>query len=143
MKAFVVKIVQSTLPVPPGAPLSAAQFSSEELRIYRATDGKRLLAVRVGSPSLSRDGYALAPDASQLAVLTRDQVVVWSVPGNMLEGMQNFQYGFRLQKTPCIQGHDCGPVPFVRQSLPQPLKVREGSWLSKMANRRSVLDGLF
>jgi hypothetical protein len=80
-EAFVVKIVQSTLPVPPGAPLSAAQFSSEELRVYRATDGKRLLAVRVGSPSLSRDGYALAPDASQLAVLTREQIVVYSVPG--------------------------------------------------------------
>ena len=81
LEAFVVKMVQSTLPVPPGAPLSAAQFSSEELRIYRATDGKRLLVVRVGSPSLSRDGYALAPDASQLAVLTRDQVIVYSVPG--------------------------------------------------------------
>jgi hypothetical protein len=80
LETFVVKIVQSTLPVPPGAPLSAAQFSSEELRVYRATDGKRLLAVRADSPSLSRDGYALAPDASQLAVLTRGRVVVWSVP---------------------------------------------------------------
>jgi hypothetical protein len=80
-ETFVVKIVQSTLPVPPGAPMSASQFSSEELRVYRAADSKRLLAVRVGSPSLSRDGYALAPDASQLAVLTRDQVIVYSVPG--------------------------------------------------------------
>jgi len=76
----VVKIVQSSMPEPPGAPLNAAQFSSEELRVYRATDGKRLLAVRVSSPSLSRDGYALAPDASQLAVLTRDQLSVYSVP---------------------------------------------------------------
>jgi hypothetical protein len=80
-EAFVVKIVQSTQPVPPGAPLSAAQFSSEELHVYRAADNKRLLAVRIGSPSLSRDGYALAPDASQLAVLTRDQLAVYSVPG--------------------------------------------------------------
>ena len=79
-EAFVVKIVQSSMPEPPGAPLNAAQFSSEELRVYRATDGKRLLAVRVSSPSLSRDGYALAPDASQLAVLTRDQLSVYSVP---------------------------------------------------------------
>jgi hypothetical protein len=80
-EAFVVKIVQSSMPVPPGAPLNAAQFSSEELRVYRAADGKRLLAVRVSSPSLSRDGYALAPDASQLAVLTRDQLAFYSVPG--------------------------------------------------------------
>jgi hypothetical protein len=81
-EAFVVKIVQSTQPVPPGAPLSATQFSSEELHVYRATDSKRLLAVRIASPSLSRDGYALAPDASQLAVLTRDQLAVYAVPGN-------------------------------------------------------------
>jgi hypothetical protein len=80
-EAFVVKIVQSTLPVPPGAPMSASQFSSEELRVYRAADSKRLLSVRAGPPSLSRDGYALAPDASQLAVLTRDQLEVYSVPG--------------------------------------------------------------
>jgi hypothetical protein len=80
-QAFVVKIVQSTLPVPPGAPMSASQFSSEELRVYRAADSKRLLSVRAGPPSLSRDGYALAPDASQLAVLTRDQLEVYSVPG--------------------------------------------------------------
>jgi hypothetical protein len=80
-EAFVVKIVQSTLPVPPGAPMSASQFSSEELRVYRAADGKRLLSVRAGPPSLSRDGYALAPDASQLAVLTRDQLAIYSVPG--------------------------------------------------------------
>jgi hypothetical protein len=80
-EAFVVKIVQSTLPVPPGAPMSASQFSSEELRVYRSSDSKRLLSVRAGPPSLSRDGYALAPDASQLAVLTRDQLEVYSVPG--------------------------------------------------------------
>ena len=79
-EAFVVKIVQSSRPVPAGALFSAADFSSEELRVYRAADGKRLLAVRVGSPSSSRDGFALAPDGSQLAVLTLDQIAVYSVP---------------------------------------------------------------
>jgi hypothetical protein len=29
---------------------------------------------------MSRDGYALSPDASQLAVMTREQIVVYSVP---------------------------------------------------------------
>src|ERR1035437_7411021 len=79
-EAFVIKIVQSSRPVPAGALFSAADFSSEELRVYRAADGKRLLAVRVGSPSSSRDGFALAPDGSQLAVLTLDQIAVYSVP---------------------------------------------------------------
>lgn len=77
---FVIKTVQSTTPVPPGAPFNAAGFSSEELTVYRATDGKRLLGVRVGAPSSSRDNYALAPNGAQLAVLTREQISVYSVP---------------------------------------------------------------
>ena len=79
-KAFVVKVVESSLPMPPNQPFSAADFSSEELRVYRASDDKRLLSVHLNSPSSSRDGYALAPDASQLAILTRDQVAIYSVP---------------------------------------------------------------
>jgi hypothetical protein len=79
-EAFVVKVVESTLAVPPGAPMNASQFSSEDLRVYRVADGKRLASVRAGPPSLSRDGYALSPDALQLAVLTRDQLAIYSVP---------------------------------------------------------------
>src|ERR1700691_1754201 len=47
----------------------------------RPVKGSEVGLVFTGSPSLSRDGYALAPDASQLAVLTREQIVVYSVPG--------------------------------------------------------------
>jgi hypothetical protein len=79
-QVFAVKTVQSTRPVPEGAPFSAGDFSSEALGVYRAADGKRLLSVVVGSPSSSRDGFALAPDGSQLAVLNRDQIQVYSVP---------------------------------------------------------------
>ncbi len=78
-EVFVVKTVQSNRPVPSGATFSAADFTSEALAVYRAADGKRLLSVAVGSPSSSRDGFALAPDGSQLAVLTRDQIQVYSL----------------------------------------------------------------
>jgi hypothetical protein len=78
-EVFVVKTVQSTRPVPEGATFSAADLTSEALGVYRAADGKRLLNVLVGSPSSSRDGFALAPDGSQLAVLTRDQIAVYPV----------------------------------------------------------------
>jgi hypothetical protein len=81
-QTFVVKTVQSSTPVLAGDPFSAADLSSEHLEVYRATDGKRLLGVRVASPSSSRDGYALAPDSSQLSVLTRDQISVYSVAKN-------------------------------------------------------------
>jgi hypothetical protein len=78
-QTFVVKTVQSSNPVLAGDAFSARDLASEDLEVYRATDGKRLLGVRVASPSSSRDGYALAPDSSQLAVLTRDQISVYSV----------------------------------------------------------------
>lgn len=79
-QVFAVKTVQSTRPVPEGAPFSAGDFSSEALGVDRAADGKRLLSVVVGSPSSSRDGFALAPDGSQLAVLNRDRLQLYSVP---------------------------------------------------------------
>jgi hypothetical protein len=79
-ETFVVKTVQSIMPIPTGAAFNAASFTSEELAVYRAADGKRLFGVRVGAPSSSRDNYALAPDGSQLAVLTREQISLYSVP---------------------------------------------------------------
>jgi hypothetical protein len=79
--AFVVKTVQSSLTAPPGDSFRAENFSSEELRVYRATDGKRRFGVRVTSPSPSRDGYALSTDGAQLAVLTREEIAVYAVPG--------------------------------------------------------------
>jgi hypothetical protein len=57
----------------------ADEINSEELNVYRASDGKRLLGLRVSSPSLSRDAYALATDSSQLAVLTRDQISIYPI----------------------------------------------------------------
>ncbi len=77
---FVVKMLQSIRPILPGAFFSASDFTGEELRVYRTGDGKRLLDVRADSPSASRDGYALAPDGSVLAVLTRDQIAFYPVP---------------------------------------------------------------
>jgi len=75
---FVVKTVRSSA-VSSGGAFSASRLDSEELGVYRAGDGKRLSGVRVGSPSSSMDGYALAADGSQLAVLTRDQVSIYPV----------------------------------------------------------------
>lgn len=79
-RAFVVKSIVSTRPASAGSAFSAADFASEELRVYRAGDSKRLLSISVTSPSSSRDGFALSPDGSELAVLTRDQVAVYAVP---------------------------------------------------------------
>jgi len=79
---FVVKVVESSLPVLPDSTFSAADFTSERLDVYRTADSKRLFAVRVGAPSSSLNGYALAPDGSQLAVLADQQVSLYSIPSH-------------------------------------------------------------
>lgn len=76
---FVVKSVESVSPVHPDATFSSGDLVWEKLAVYRTTDGKRLLGVRVGLPSSSSSGYALSPDGSELAVLNREQISVYSV----------------------------------------------------------------
>jgi len=75
---FVVKTLCSGVPLLPEES-SSVEFFSEDLNVYRASDGKQLLGLRVGFPSFSRDAYALAADSSQLAVLTRDQVSIYPI----------------------------------------------------------------
>ena len=79
-QSFVVKSVESSSAVHPDASFSADDLVSEKLAVYRTTDGKRLLRVRVGFPSSSSSGYALSPDGSELSVLNREQISVYSVP---------------------------------------------------------------
>jgi hypothetical protein len=81
-EAFVVKSIQTSSFLNQGDPFNATDLSSEDLQVYRAADGKRLLRVSISSPSMSHDNYALAPDGSELAVLTGDQIAIYSVAKN-------------------------------------------------------------
>lgn len=76
---FAVKTLRSSTTIL-GNPFSASDLDPGELGVYRAKDGKRLLAVRFSAPSSSLDGFALASDGSQLAVLSRDQIAIYVVP---------------------------------------------------------------
>jgi hypothetical protein len=78
-ETFAVRTVQSTTPLIPGGAFSAANLSSEDLAVYRAADGKRLLGVRVDAPSSSRNNYTLAQDGSHLAILAREHISIYSV----------------------------------------------------------------
>jgi hypothetical protein len=79
-RTFAMKVVRATQNLSPGAEFQGAQLDFEEVRVYRASDGKRLLAVRVDDPPTNRSGYALSPDGSQLAVLTGSQIRLFPVP---------------------------------------------------------------
>jgi hypothetical protein len=77
---FVMKAVRATHELAPGIQFKASDLESAELRVYRAGDGKRLLAVHVDEPITSHGGYALSPDGTQLAVLSQSQIQLYPVP---------------------------------------------------------------
>lgn len=77
---FAVKVVRADRELSPGEVFQSSDLDSEEVRVYRAADGKRLAAARVREPIASHSGYALSPDGSQLAVLSGMQIKFFPVP---------------------------------------------------------------
>ena len=73
---FAIKFVRATSDLTPGVDFTLTDLKSEEVRVYRAVDGKRLLAVHVDDPSASNGSYALSPDGAQLALLSQSQIQV-------------------------------------------------------------------
>jgi hypothetical protein len=65
-----------------GQDFAATDLESEEVRVYRAEDGKRLLSVIVTQPVTSRTSYALSSDGSQLAVLSGAEIKLFAVPAD-------------------------------------------------------------
>lgn len=79
-RTFAVKAVRADREISAGVEFRGSDLETEEVRVYRADDGKRLLAVRIKEPIASRGGYALSPDGSQLAVLSASQISFFPVP---------------------------------------------------------------
>lgn len=78
-RRFAMKIVHSDRSIFPGTNFRNSELDAQEVRVYRAEDGKRLLAVRVKDPAASRGGYALSPDGSELAVLSGSEIQFFHV----------------------------------------------------------------
>jgi hypothetical protein len=79
---FAVKVVHASRAAARGAVFHGADLDSEEVRVYRAEDGKRLAAVRVDTPAPSHGGYALSPDGSVLAILAGSRISLYAVPAD-------------------------------------------------------------
>lgn len=77
---FAIKAVHAGDKFIQGKDFKAADLAFQELRVYRAADGKRLLAVRVKEPTASRGAYAISRDGSQLAVLSNSQIQFFALP---------------------------------------------------------------
>lgn len=77
---FAVKVVHTSRDLSRGMEFNGSDFESEELRVYSASNGKRLFVARVDGPTTSRGGFALSPDGTQLAVLTYSEIQFFSLP---------------------------------------------------------------
>jgi hypothetical protein len=79
---FAIKAVHAETEFAPGKDFKGADLTFQELRVYRAADGKRLFAVQVKEPTASRGAYAMSGDGSQLAVLSMSQIQLFALPAN-------------------------------------------------------------
>lgn len=81
-RTFAIKILHASSAVSPGSVFHGTDLVDEEVRVYRASDGKRLSSYHAEAPAPSHGGYSLSPDGSQLAVLSGGQIFIYSVPAN-------------------------------------------------------------
>lgn len=77
---FAIKVVHATRDISPGVDFQLMDLESEELRVIRAADGKRLLAIRIDDPTASHGNYALSSDGTQLAIQSQSQIQMIPVP---------------------------------------------------------------
>jgi hypothetical protein len=77
---FAIKAVHAGAEFTPGKDFKEADLAFQELRVYRAADGKRLMALHVKEPTISRGAYALSGDGSRLAVLSTSQIQLFTLP---------------------------------------------------------------
>lgn len=77
---FAIKVLRGASDITPGIDFTLTDLKSEEVRVYRAADGKRVLAVRVDDPTASNGNYAVSPDGAQIALLSQSQIMVIPVP---------------------------------------------------------------
>ena len=77
--AFAVGIAQALHPLPEDAVFRASDLASERIGVYRTENGQKLFAVSVSSPVPTVQSFVLSPAGDQLAVLGRDQIILYPV----------------------------------------------------------------
>jgi hypothetical protein len=81
-KTFAVRFLRAAPSVKFGFPFRGTDLLAEEVRVYRAADGRRLAAIHAEAPAPSHGGYALSPDGSQLAIVADARLSIYAVPTN-------------------------------------------------------------
>ena len=78
--ALAIRIAMATKPIAGNATYRSTDLMAEHINVYRASNGRRVLAVSTRSPVPSLQTFALSPGGDQLAVLSQDQIAVYALP---------------------------------------------------------------
>jgi hypothetical protein len=77
---FALKAVHASRDLSRNMDFTGADLESEEVRVYQAADGKRVVTVRIDQPTTSHGGFALSPDGMQIAVLSGTEIRFFALP---------------------------------------------------------------
>jgi hypothetical protein len=76
---FAVRVVRAHFAKARGAYFRKQDLKEQEVSVYRASDGKRLFFSINPAVSLAEQSFALAPDGTQLAILTSDSISLYPI----------------------------------------------------------------
>jgi hypothetical protein len=78
-KVFAIGIAEATRPVNFEQGMTASDFSSVTVSIYRSTDGRRLFATRSSHGAVNRHSFALSEAGDRLAILSGDSLSLYRI----------------------------------------------------------------
>ena len=79
MGRFAVRVVRSKHSMSNGSPFHKDDLSGEEISVFRAKDGRRLMETVAEAVPLSEQSFALSPSGTQIAVLARGEILFYSL----------------------------------------------------------------
>jgi len=79
---FAVGITELTKAMDESSPFYSSDLKSIRVGVYRVENGKKIAGVTIPDPLPTVQTFALSPDSRHLAVLERDQIVFYLLPGD-------------------------------------------------------------
>jgi hypothetical protein len=79
-KLFAIKVVNTAREIALGTGFAVPDLLTQEVRVHRNADAKRIFTARVAEPATSRATYAVSPDGRQLALLNRNGISLFALP---------------------------------------------------------------
>ena len=77
---FAIAMAQASKSIAADSAFFTSDLELEHIAVYQASNGERMLAVTIPSPTPSVQTFALSPDGAQLAVLQGNQLAFYAVP---------------------------------------------------------------